>query len=89
MKVVWRARAQAELAAIVERISRDDASAAIRLRDQVLHSVSFLADWPEMGRRGKRNLRELVIAHTAYLVLYRVTPGKVTIVRVLHGMRRR
>jgi toxin ParE1/3/4 len=89
MKVVWRRTARAEIDFIVSYISKDSPAGAKRVRDQILAIVSLLEMWPELGREQKAGLRELVVAKTPYVVLYRRSPSKVTIVRVLHGMRRR
>jgi plasmid stabilization system protein ParE len=87
MKVVWRRKARAEIDAIVAYISKDSPAGAVRVRDQIL--VSLREMWPDLGRERNAGLRELVVAKAPYVVLYRRTTNKVTIVRVLHGMRRR
>jgi toxin ParE1/3/4 len=89
MKIVWRQRARAEIETIVSEIAKDSTAGAVRILDQILHMISFLKDWPDLGREARRGLRELVVARTKYVVLYRRSAGKVTIVRVVHGMRRR
>jgi plasmid stabilization system protein ParE len=89
MKVVWRRKARAEIDAIVAYISKDSPAGAVRVRDQILAMVSLLEMWPDLGRERNAGLRELVVAKAPYVVLYRRTTNKVTIVRVLHGMRRR
>jgi plasmid stabilization system protein ParE len=89
MKIEWRTQAFTELSAILEHISGESASGAARVRAQIFHSVSFLADWPEIGRKGRGKYRELVIPHTPYVVLFVRTKETVTIVRVLHASRRR
>lgn len=89
MKVVWRRRARLEIEAIVAHISRDSPSGAARVRDQILVMVDLLEMWPDLGRAAKAGLRELVVARAPYVVLYRRSETKVTIVRVVHAMRRR
>lgn len=90
MKVVWRARARADLSAIVAHIAAESPAGAARVHDQILHMISFLVEWPDMARAGRKpGLRELVVPTTSYLVLYRRAPRKVTILRVLHGSQRR
>ncbi|MBY0562800.1 MAG: type II toxin-antitoxin system RelE/ParE family toxin [Hyphomonadaceae bacterium] len=49
------------------------ASGSTRVRAQILHSVSFLADWPDLGRKARRDYRELVVPHSPYVVIYRRT----------------
>ncbi len=89
MKIVWRRKARSEVDAIVAYISKESPRGAVRIRDQILAMVSLLEMWPDLGRAAKRDLRELVVARTKYVVLYRRLPDKITIVRVIHGMRRR
>ena len=89
MKLVWRRKARSEIDAIVAYIAQDSPRGAARVRDQILAAVSLLEMWPDVARQGKGGLRELVVAHTKYVVLYRRAADKVTIVRVIHGMRRR
>jgi toxin ParE1/3/4 len=90
MKVEWEPRAQRDLTAILDYIVKDSPAGAARVHEQILHSVSFLVDWPDMGRQGKRrNLRELVIPRTPYVVIYRHAATLVSIVRVIHGKRLR
>jgi toxin ParE1/3/4 len=89
MKVVWRRRARSEIDAIVAYIARESPAGAVRTRDQILSMVELLEMWPDLGRTGRRGLRELVVARTNYVVLYRRSVRQVTVVRVLHGKRLR
>jgi addiction module RelE/StbE family toxin len=42
--------------------------------------------YPELGRVGRApGTRELAIAHTPYLLIYRYQGDTVTVLRVLHG----
>lgn len=76
--------------ALLDHISSDSPQGAAHVHDQIFHTLSFLADWPDMGRQGRRpGLRELVVPRTPYLVLYRRTQRDVFILRVLHGSRKR
>jgi toxin ParE1/3/4 len=91
MRIVWRARARADLLGLVSYIAKDSPSAAFRVHDQILHMVGFLADWPGLGRAGRRSgLHELVVPRTPYLVLYRrERENQVIILRVIHGRQKR
>jgi toxin ParE1/3/4 len=90
MKIVWRARARADMHELVEFIARDRPKAAFRVHDQITHMIGFLEDWPDLGRTGRRaGLRELVVPSTPYLVLYQHEDDEITILRVLHGRRNR
>jgi len=89
MKIEWSAQARAELDVAIDYIVAESPSGAARIRKQILDSVGLLADWPDIGRKGRRGFRELVIPHTPYIVIYRRSARSVTILRVRHGARRR
>jgi toxin ParE1/3/4 len=90
MRIVWRARARADILAIVAYIARDSQKAAFETHDQIVRMVGLLSLWPELGRKGRKaDLRELVIAHTPYIVIYRRTKRQVTILRVFHAAQNR
>jgi len=63
MKVVWRARALADLDAAIAYISKESQSGARSTRERILQSVALLEQWPDAGRVGRRaGLREYVVA---------------------------
>ena len=89
MNLEWTALAQDDLLAIADYIFRDNPAAAISVARRVRDAVSRLAEFPHLGRPGRvRGTRELVLAGTPYIVVYRVGRGSVQILRVLHGARR-
>jgi toxin ParE1/3/4 len=48
-----------------------------------------LLDQPMMGRTGKADgTREFVIARTPYILIYRVNPEVLEVLRVIHGAQR-
>ena len=85
MKVIWSPTATRNLDAIWNHIAQDNIDAADRTAER-LHSASLiLVDYPRMGRPGRqRKTRELVVAGTPYILIYRETPGRIDIVRVIH-----
>jgi len=89
VKIEWHPLARFDLLELVAYIAEDSEEAAFRLRDEIDRQISLLAYTPEMGRPGRRReTRELVIAGTAYIAVYRVAERKVIILRILHGARR-
>ena len=69
-------------------MAMDSPRAAIAQIDLVLHQVEALLVDPELGRRGRvQGTRELVIARTSFVVIYRVRPNlqRTEILRLLHG----
>ncbi len=76
---------ESQLAYIAERNPR----AAIDMGDAIEAAVARLADHPEGARPGRvRGTRELVVTGTPYVVVYRVEPSAILILRVLHGAQR-
>ncbi|MHB9118325.1 MAG: type II toxin-antitoxin system RelE/ParE family toxin [Burkholderiales bacterium] len=81
---LWRPRAVADRKKIAEYIARDNPMAAVELVDMLLGKASMLDANPKVGRTGRlKGTRELV-AHENYVVVYRVLPKTVEILRVLH-----
>jgi toxin ParE1/3/4 len=85
----WSQDAETDLDTITAYIARDDVIAAIRMRDEIERRLEVLAAHPRAGRRGRvSGTRELVLAGTPYIGVYRVRGDDVVILRVLHGARR-
>lgn len=89
MKVVWTNQARSEFYSIVAFIALESPACAARIRAQILHSISFLEAWPEIGRRGRRGRRELVVPHSPYIVIFKFDGVEVVVLRVLHASRKR
>lgn len=90
MKVVWRARARADLDSAISYIAKDNPGTAQSVRDRILQSAALLEQWADVGRRGRRaDLRELVVPQAPYLIIYRRAASKVTILRIWHTSRKR
>jgi toxin ParE1/3/4 len=88
LKVVWLARAINQRDAQLDYIAAESPAAAIRVGDQVAQQVDQLASSPELGRLGRVDgTRELVIARTPLIAIYRVNLAKdrLEILAILHG----
>jgi toxin ParE1/3/4 len=90
LRIVWSRPAEHDLDAIAAYVAQDDPIAAARLVLRILHgSNDHLTEHPHLGQPGRiAGSRELVIAGTPYIVVYRVRRGVVEILRVLHGAQR-
>lgn len=80
--------AVADLDEIYEYVAERDPSAADRLADDVTASIEQLAVHPYLGRERPDihvTARSRPVGN--YLVLYRVAPDTVDIVRIMHGAR--
>jgi toxin ParE1/3/4 len=86
LRLEWRPRAIADLEHLRARIALDQPAAAMRVAASVLRSAELLRTYPRLGRVGRaRNTRELAVAHTPYLLIYRYERELVSILRLLHG----
>ena len=85
MRLVRRETYAHDLDRIVEYIAKDNPVAALAMWDEIEGQVERLRDFPLSGRSGRvPETRELVVAGTAYIVIY-VVGDDVDLVRVLHG----
>jgi toxin ParE1/3/4 len=91
VKVVWLTRARVERQKAIDYIARDSPQAALDQLDEIERQTDMLLDFPNIGRAGRRHgTRELVIAGTPFLAVYRIRAktGDVQILRLLHGAQR-
>ncbi len=88
MRVRWLRSALRDLELQIDYIAADDPQAAARASERVRGATERLADFPEMGRAGRvPSTRELVVARTPWIVVYRVATS-VEILRVIHSSQR-
>ena len=74
---------------ITKHISIDSPAAAKATLQEISRQVASLEDHPQLGRAGRlRGTRELVIAYTPYIAIYRIDADTVKIHRILHGARK-
>ena len=69
-------------------IALDDPAAATRMVERIVRGVARLADFPRSGPARPEigeDARSVTIG--AYLILYRILPDAVEIVRIIHGAR--
>jgi toxin ParE1/3/4 len=85
--IVWKRAAIGDLAAIGLKIAADSRLSAERMISLIESRVTPLAEHPNLGKTGrKRGVRELQ-ANDNYLVVYRVQPGVVEILRIKHSQQ--
>ncbi|MDE2466746.1 MAG: type II toxin-antitoxin system RelE/ParE family toxin [Alphaproteobacteria bacterium] len=86
MKIVWLLRAMRDRDAQIDFIAQDNPLAAVNAGDAITAQIGMLVDQPEIGRPGRRaGTRELVISRTPFVAVYRVTGGRIEVLRLLHG----
>ena len=89
LRVIWTSRANAEYLNAVRYIAEERPAIAIEQGDLVRQAAGRLADYPRMGRPGRRRgTRELIVPGTPFIVVYRIQEQKarqIQVIRVLHG----
>ena len=89
MRLEWLPEATRNLTTQLEWIAERDLAAAIDVGDAVHTAVARLADHPTIGRPGRvPTTRELVVAGTPYVVVYRTERAVVLLLRILHRAQR-
>jgi len=90
LEIVWSPLALKRLQEIREFVAKDKPIAAGRLATRIVATVQTLRRYPYMGRPGwHRDVRELVIARTPYIILYKVHRSRITINTIWHGAQMR
>jgi len=89
-RLIWTARAADNLFDILDWIARDAPAYALAVADRFERRAEALPDQPRQGRRvpeydGPEELREVFVHR--WLLIYRVGPGAVTIIAIVHGAR--
>lgn len=88
MKICWLEKAAIDLEAAYEFILFDNPPAAGNEINKVLEAVKRLSGNPGMGKAGRvAKTRELVVAGTPYIVIYRAKGNRLEILRIFHGAR--
>lgn len=89
MKVQWLPRARHNLQSHLDYIAERNPAAATETSRAISAAVHRLRDFPESGRPGRiLGTRELVVNRTPFVIVYRLVPAGVMIVRVLHAAKR-
>ena len=86
MRVRWTTPAANDLYSIVQRIQRDNPTAAAVVAKTLYDGCDHLRDFPRRGRSGRiQGTRELVFPGLPYIVVYKVHDQTVEVVRIYHG----
>ena len=87
MIIAWLPKAIANRDELIDYIAQANPKAAIEQDSRIEVQANHLVAHPEIGHAGrKKGTRELVIARTNFVVIYRVNhkTKRVEIIRVLH-----
>lgn len=89
LKVAFTARAETDLAGIVDYISDDNPRAADRVYAELRDRCQLLAETPEIGIEAYPGVRRIVVG--SYLIFYRLglsgATNGIEILRIIHGAR--
>jgi len=87
--VVWSRRAIRNIRTARAYIARENNVAATVVTERISQQVETLLNFsPGIGRPGRNaGTRELVIARTPYVVVYRIAAAQVEILAVIHHAR--
>ena len=89
MRFRWSRDAGRDRVDIFGYIATDNFTAAAVNDTRIASIEPQLTQFPESGRKGRvAETRELVIAGTPFLAVYRIEDGQVIILRVIHGAQR-
>ena len=88
MKLEFGHEARSDLFSIWQHLADIDPSAADRLTERLRARVQLLRQFPDIGV-ARPDIRDDVrmLVEAPYLILYRVMPDTVQVVRVVHGAR--
>ncbi|EZP49159.1 type II toxin-antitoxin system RelE/ParE family toxin [Sphingomonas sp. RIT328] len=84
-RAIWARRALDDLAGIDDFYAQDDPAHADHVGRAAVRAARFLAEHPYAGPRMEDDKRKWRVPGTYYLLLYRVAPAGVEILRVHHG----
>jgi len=88
MKITWAPEARRQISVIWHYIAVDDPQAADRMVVRLVAAVEKLSHFPHLGRPGREQSREVVVAATLFIMVYRVEDQEVRIGTILHGAQR-
>jgi toxin ParE1/3/4 len=89
-EIVWPSRALRRLDAIRLYVARDKPGAAELLALRIVTVTQALRMHSDLGRAGAEpRLRELIVAGTPYIIVYRVQTKRIVIATIWHAAQRR
>lgn len=88
MKLYWQHNARHDRERIYAHIEGEAPDAALRMDMLFDEAARGLIDFPDQGRKGRKNgTRELVV-HPSYLLIYRIKFETIEILAILHAAQR-
>jgi addiction module RelE/StbE family toxin len=81
---IWKLSAVSDRRGIAKYIALDNPTAAVEIVDLIINTAGMLDANPKIGRAGRMKGTRETVAHPRYVLVYQVSAGTVTILRVLH-----
>jgi len=86
MKIAWLKEAAEMLDRHYDYLRERNPAAAKRVFARILESTERLHDFPQSGRTGAvAGTWELIVPGLSYVIIYRITPSRIEILRVFHS----
>jgi toxin ParE1/3/4 len=86
LRIEWLPEAARNRQEQLDYIGERNPMAAVHLGDAIEEAVGRLASFPEIAPQGRvGGTRELFVSGTPYILVYRIEPSCVVILRLLHG----
>ena len=77
-----------DLKEIVDYIAARNPAASAKVAAALYDAAAHLGSHPRMGRKGRLGgTRELVVARSPFIIIYRIERDRVEVLRVIHGRR--
>jgi toxin ParE1/3/4 len=91
MDILWGDGAKRDFTDAIAFIRSENPAGATRVGERILATIELLREFPDLAQvsRKHRGLRQLVVAKTPYLVIYRVEATHIEIRAVVHAQQRR
>jgi len=89
LKLIWSKAALRDLDEVAAYIANDSEQAAYAVAERIDKEAKLLSRSPRSGRIGRiAGTRERIVSRTPYLLVYRISSGRIRILRVYHGARK-
>jgi len=86
MRLRWTTPAASDLYKLVQRIRKENPTAAAEVATILYDGCGSLRDFPRRGRKGRIDgTRELVFPGLPYILVYRIQDQVVEVLRIYHG----
>lgn len=83
--LIWRRSARQRYLEILDYVAQRNPLAALHLQQDIERKTVTLSAFSEIGRPGRVPATRELVVHPNYLIVYKVGPKSVTILRILHA----